>query len=215
MNTYHKIQNVFKRDPETKFKTLIEGEYSLPEFRYLKDCQWIGTEKVDGMNIRVMFNGSSIELRGKTDRAQIPASLLNKLNSMFQPKIDVFRDLFLDPSSDDETEVCFYGEGYGAKIQKGGDNYSLIQEFVLFDIKVGRWWLRRMDVDDIANSLGINSVPIVQISPLDALIERVERGFNSYWGDFKAEGIVAKPLVDLASRSGSRIITKIKHKDFI
>ncbi len=29
MNTYHKIQTVYKRGPETKYKTLLEGQYSL------------------------------------------------------------------------------------------------------------------------------------------------------------------------------------------
>ena len=48
MTQYHKIQSVFKRDPNTKFKTLLEGEYSIPEFEYLKDNEWVFTEKVDG-----------------------------------------------------------------------------------------------------------------------------------------------------------------------
>ena len=37
MKEYHKIQTVFKRDPDTKFKTLLHGEYSLPEFEFLKN----------------------------------------------------------------------------------------------------------------------------------------------------------------------------------
>lgn len=40
MNEYHKIQTVFLRDPETKYKTLLEGQYAKPEFEYLKDCEW-------------------------------------------------------------------------------------------------------------------------------------------------------------------------------
>jgi hypothetical protein len=39
-------------------------------------------------------------------------------------------------------------------------------------------------------------------------------GFNSKWGDFMAEGIVARPEVELKTRAGHRIITKIKHRDF-
>ena len=35
MDPYPKIHTVFKRDPATKHKTLLEGEYSLPEFAYL------------------------------------------------------------------------------------------------------------------------------------------------------------------------------------
>lgn len=39
-------------------------------------------------------------------------------------------------------------------------------------------------------------------------------GFKSTWGDFQAEGIVARPSVELKNRAGERIITKIKCKDF-
>ena len=41
-----------------------------------------------------------------------------------------------------------------------------------------------------------------------------KKGFKSQWGDFKAEGIVARPNTELVGRDGKRIITKIKQKDF-
>lgn len=46
------------------------------------------------------------------------------------------------------------------------------------------------------------------------MIHEAEKGFKSQWGDFIAEGIVARPMTELKNRNGSRIITKIKHKDF-
>ena len=55
MKEYHKIYTIFKRNPKTKYKTLLEGKYSLPEFEYLKDCIWVFTEKIDGTNIRVIW----------------------------------------------------------------------------------------------------------------------------------------------------------------
>ena len=70
MKEYHKIQTVFKRDPDNNFKTLLMGEYSLPEFEYLKDNKWVFTEKVDGTNIRVIWDGKDIFFKGKTDKAQ-------------------------------------------------------------------------------------------------------------------------------------------------
>lgn len=116
------------------------------------------------------------------------------------------------------VEVCLYGEGYGAKIQKGGDNYRSDQDFVLFDIKIDNWWLQRVDVEDIAKKLDIDIVPIIGTGTLPDMIQEVRNGFNSVWStskvSFKAEGIVARPGVELKTRSGHRIITKIKHKDF-
>jgi hypothetical protein len=209
MKEYHKIQTVFKRDPETKFKTLIDGDFSLPEFEYLKDNLWVFTEKVDGTNIRVMFDGENITFGGKTDRAQIPTDLINRLNERFLTITQkaLFKSVF---SSD---EVCLYGEGYGPKIQKGG-NYRDDQDFVLFDIKIGEWWLERKNVEGIANQLNLDVVPIIGEDTLSKMIEITQAGFNSKWGHFVAEGIVARPKTELKSRNGSRIITKIKHKDF-
>lgn len=209
MNKYHKIQTVFLRDPETKFKTLLDGVYSKPEFEFLKDNEWIWTEKVDGTNIRVMYDGEeNISFGGKTDNAQIPAFLLNELNQMFLSKLDVFKSIF-------DCPICLYGEGYGARIQKGGGNYCSNQSFVLFDVRVGKWWLNRSDIEDIANKLSIDCVPIIGNGTLPEMVEFVKKGFNSQWGDFLAEGIVARPSTELLTRGGQRIITKIKHKDFV
>ena len=38
---YHKIQTVYKRDPMTNYKTLLDGEFSLPEFEYLANNDWV------------------------------------------------------------------------------------------------------------------------------------------------------------------------------
>ena len=80
MKTYHKIQTIFKREMKGK---LIEEEYSLPEFEYLKDNKWVFTEKIDGTNIRVMWNGENVVFGGKTDNAQLPIFLLYKLQELF------------------------------------------------------------------------------------------------------------------------------------
>ena len=207
MNTYHKIQTVFKRDPANKYKTLLEGRYAKPEFEYLAQNEWTFTEKVDGTNIRVMFDGERITFGGKTDRAQIPAFLVARLNEVFLPQLDLFKEKFTDG-------VCLYGEGYGAKIQKGGGNYRPDQDFVLFDVKIAGWWLQRHDVQQIANELGIDVVPVIGTGTLLEMVERAKAGFVSVWGSFRAEGIIGRPVIELKARNGSRIITKIKCKDF-
>jgi hypothetical protein len=220
MTEYHKIQTVFKRDPENKFRTLLEGEYSLPELGYLALNEWVWTEKVDGTNIRIIIEPRTDETRcermlpfvtfgGRTDNAQIPAFLVTKLNDLFLPfeQKQRLRDMFQDGA-------VLYGEGYGAKIQKGGGNYRKDQSFVLFDVKVGEWWLQRDDVYDVASKLGLDIVPLFGRGTLLDMVEFVRRGFESDWGHFPAEGLVARPSVELKTRSGHRIITKLKTKDF-
>jgi len=208
MKEYHKIQTVFKRDPETNHKNLLEGEYTLPEFDFLKNNQWVFTEKVDGTNIRVGFENGEIIFGGRTDRAQIPATLVQRLHERFLPMAGIFSEIF------GAAEICLYGEGYGAKIQKGGGSYRQDQDFVLFDVLVGEWWLQRRDVEDVALKLGLDIVPIVGKGTLVEMVENARNGIGSTWGDFQAEGYVARPETELKDRSGKRLITKIKCRDF-
>lgn len=206
MKEYHKIQTVFMRDPATNNKKLLEGQYSLPEFEYLKDNQWVFTEKVDGTNIRVIFDGEGIRFGGKTDNASIPSPLVARLQERFLPQIELFASKFTG-------SVCLYGEGYGAKIQ-GGGNYRPDQDFVLFDVRIDDWWLNRDSVEDIAKTFGLDIVPVIGTGTLFQMVERTRDGFCSLWGNFTAEGIVARPCVELKTRRGDRVVTKIKHKDF-
>ena len=67
---------------------------------------------------------------------------------------------------------------------------------------------------DITSRLGIKIVPKVREGTLDDAVELTRSGFKSEWGIFIAEGIVARPKVELQTRGGHRIITKIKHEDF-
>ena len=208
MNTYHKIQTVFKRDPETKYKTLLEWGFAREEFEYLRKNKWLFTEKVDGMNIRVMYHSGAVTFGGKSDNAQIHAQLVTKLSERFHPQLELFMEKFED------ADVCFYGEGYGPGIQKGGGNYGPEKDFVLFDVKIGEWWLQRKDVEDIAGAFGIPMVPSLGTGNLDDLVDRVRNGVQSLYGDFPAEGIVARPATELVARNGQRIITKLKCCDF-
>ena len=208
MQKYHKIKTVYKRDPQTNYKSLLMGKFALAEFEYLRNNEWVFTEKVDGTNIRIIFEQGRLKFRGKSKNAQMQPLLMKKLEEFFLPLEDQFKTVFKD------TDVCLYGEGYGPKIQKGGGNYRSDQGFVMFDIRVGDWWFQRKDVEDLAVQLKIDIVPIIGSGTLEDMVAKAQERFNSTWGDFKAEGIVARPAIELQERSGTRIITKIKCKDF-
>lgn len=210
MQQYHKIQTVFLRDPETNFKTLLEGEFSKPEFNYLKDVDWVWTEKIDGTNIRIMWNGTTVSFAGKTDNAQIPPFLFKVLQDTFT--VELMASVFSD-----ETSVCLYGEGYGKKIQKGGNYLSNRTDFILFDIKIGDWWLERDTIEEIADKLNVNIVPVLGIGSLIDAITMVKKGFTSTIAEntnYIAEGLIMKPVVSMFNRKGERIVTKLKYKDF-
>lgn len=215
MTEYHKIQSVFMRDQRGR---IIDGQYTCPEFAYLADLRWVFTEKVDGTNIRLSYDGSPAfagnehaYIAGRTDNAQLPPHLLARL-------VDLMRTMPLAAVfGDSPTDVVLYGEGYGAKIQKGGGNYLPDRcDFVLFDVKVGTWWLTRDNVADVAGRLGIEAVPVLGTGTLADAVDLCRKGFPSQrWpGVTLAEGIVARPEVELFTRRGDRIITKVKAKDF-
>jgi hypothetical protein len=213
---YHKVQSVYLRDPETKNKRFLVGQYAKPEFEYLANNQWLFTEKVDGTNIRVMImpfvtgelREFSVLFCGKTNNSQLTAKLVARLEQRFhKPGLDrQLAEMF-------PAGACLYGEGYGAGIQSGG-NYRKEQDFILFDVKIGDFWLERPNVEDIADKLGLDIVPIIGSGTLPDMVAKARLGFESRWEGFKAEGIVARPMCELKTRAGERIITKVKYKDF-
>ena len=209
MKEYSKIQTVFLRNPDDKFKTLLIGQFALPEFEYLSNAIWEYTEKVDGTNIRIIWTNSKFIFRGKSEKSDIPGQLIENLDNKFSILKDKFSELFKD------NNVCLYGEGYGGYIQKAGKSYRSDCGFVLFDVKIGDWWLQRKDVEDIAETFGIDIIPVIGKGTLWDMVDIVKKGFRSKWNkDFIAEGIVARPKTELKTRRGDRIITKLKYKDF-
>jgi len=218
MHKYPKIKTAYLRDPENKYKTLLEGQWATPEFEYLKDNTWVFTEKVDGTNVRVMWDGIGVRFGGRTDRAQLPTFLYDKLQDLFSDT--AFARVFpVDEQDGIERlyDVCLYGEGYGARIQKGGGNYIPDSvDFILFDVRVEDWWLKREDVEDVAQKFGISVVPIVNEGRLLKAVGLARQGFHSQVADTTmiAEGLVMRPKVDLCDRQGNRILAKIKYKDF-
>jgi hypothetical protein len=214
MEAYHKIQTIFKRDEKKK---LIEGEWTLPEFEYLANLQWRMEEKIDGTNIRVIWTGKRIKFKGRKESSSIPAHLVNALMDIFEKKkfIEVFQ----------ETPVTFYGEGFGKGIQgKFGIAYAdyILKDseetagFVLFDVKIGRWWIQRHDLEDLAETFSIPLVPVYDYGTLFQAVDLCKQGFNSLFanGEIESEGFVLKPTYELFNRKGDRIIAKLKIKDF-
>lgn len=237
---YHKINTVFYRDPATNHKTLLSGYWSEPEFELLRHIPWEWTEKVDGTNIRVIWEpdhrfdrgmrtyyGNKLEFRGKTDAAEIPKPLLVRLNELFTPSLmyKTFPDTSIERHLDvGDISVTLYGEGYGNKIQKVGKRYREEgTDFVLFDVNINGIWLDREDVDDIANKLGIQSVPVLRTGTLWEAIDFIRQGKEGHLVTSKfaedstlpIEGIVCRPRRELLTKTGKRIITKIKYKDFL
>ncbi len=208
MREYHKIETVFNRSTDGD-KRLIWGDYRNETVEYLADNIWQFTEKIDGTNIRIHWDGHNVEIGGRTDRAQIPKHLMDYLSATFlTPEVE---ELFEQTYG--EKDVMLFGEGYGAKIQNGGDYRSDVS-FILFDVLIGDNWQSREWVEATAKMFGIDIVPIVLEGTIGDGIDYVMQHNNSTIGSAVMEGVVGRPKVEMKDRRGNRIIVKIKWKDF-
>jgi len=212
MIEYPKIETLYDRNEKTH--KVIPSQLRLPEFGNIKS--WRVTEKIDGTNVRISFTPpGKIIFSGRTDNAQMPVKLLEHLTNVFTAEklSAVFQET--------ESEIMLFGEGYGEKIQNGG-NYRAGISFRLFDVLIGGWWLEPDSLAVIAGGLGIETVPYVaQIGSLPetrddllGIIQSSHVATLEKGQEYQAEGIVARTYPLLLRRSGERLMWKLKFRDF-
>ncbi len=203
---YPKIETLFDRDADFK---VMPDKLRNPSYGIIKTWQF--TEKIDGTNIRMIWQDGKLRFGGRTGNAQLPADLIQHLYEI----VDVSKLKEIFP----ETSAIIYGEGYGAGIQKGGA-YSETKQFVVFDVLVDKWWLNWDNTCDVANKLGLETVPYLGEWSLEEGIDFVKKGFdsllaNTHTGEIiPAEGIVGRTCETLYDKKFNRMIIKLKTKDF-
>lgn len=209
MQEYNKIETVFERDTQGTRK-LIDGKFRNPTVEFLSNNPWDFTEKIDGTNIRIHWDGHRVEFGGRTDNAQIPSHLVTYLNATFggNDAEELFEQKF------GESDVILFGEGYGPKIQKVGSLYRGDTSFILFDVQIGNVFLERESIEDIAKAFGIDVVPIIITGKISEAVSFVKSHPMSTIGTAPMEGLVGRPHIEIKDRRGNRIIVKIKVCDF-
>jgi ATP-dependent RNA circularization protein (DNA/RNA ligase family) len=234
---YPKIETIFNRD--SKFK-VIDGEYRLQEFKNIKE--WCVTEKIDGTNVRIIYEpirvvmglsyeetlykcvGMQVRFCGRTDEADFHPDLLVYLQKTFT--LEKLEKVFNSTGKEYPTVILFV-EGYGPKIQSGG-NYRKDISVRLFDVFIvdgknplGGWWLEPENVDDVAMKLEVLTVPFLGEMTTEAAVDFVKTKSYSIvslveGGNPKnlMEGIVARTKPLLFTRRGERLVWKLKWRDF-
>ena len=217
----------------------MPGMYSEPIFEYID--RWTVSEKIHGMNIRIMYESynvnstgeanvvETLKFGGRTDNAQLPVFLYEKLMELFDK--EKMREVFVKKNKEGQplpTKVILFGEGYGNRVQKGGGNYiSDGVDFALFDIyvyesnldrSVRGWWLNQESVYEIAKQLKINfATQTLGVLTKDQIIERVKNKAKSLMSENKdhiAEGIVARADPPILFRNGHPVAFKLKVEDY-
>jgi len=184
------------------------------ELHYLANNLWAYRRKLDGENMRVMWDGEKAIWSGKSDDFTCDEETTKMMNQKFQEEI--FEEKF-----GREKTVLLFGERMGPKCQ--GNELGLEEStFVLFDVKIGDVWLEPKNVVAIAKYFDVPSCydymqegvkPVMEgdgyVDTLTNLIKRVNKGEFREW-----EGLVATPETGLCNRKGERLIVKVKNKDY-
>lgn len=186
---------------------------------------WHLTEKIDGTNIRVIVNKAGVEVRGRTDNAQVSGDLVQTLRSLFihQEVMDYFKAGKPGELADDWC-VTFYGEGYGPGI-KGSEPMAYRpkgKHFRCFDICYGEkqwadfntWKVTCEDLEiDMAPILGTARLPMSFESAENMMIgaghSRVAHNENATGDILRLEGVVARPSYPLFDVYGNRMVWKL------
>ena len=210
MMTYNKIETLYARDIDGS-KQLMEGVFRSNLIESLQNIPWRFTEKIDGTNIRICWDGHNITFGGRTDKAQIPVDLVNYLNQKFRnvETEEMFEQTF------GENEVVFFGEGYGPKIQSG-HKYRDEVSFILFDVAINGRYQEWENMMSIARKFDIDVVDVIPgIENFTQAVAFVKTSPKSFHGAADMEGVVGRPAyMDLYDRNGNRAIVKIKKVDF-
>lgn len=209
---YQKIGNVFKFD--AKYKTIV----GLNEpYETLKNIIWSGTEKIDGTNTRVYWDGHRISWAGHTDTSEMQPNVSKYMEETFgtQEMEYLFEQAF------GEKEVYIFGEAFGGGIQKGGGLYVADGKavgFIVFDINISGFDLRRQDVTDVAAQLGLPAVPVCFEGTLDEAKAFVASHPMSTLngGLHEMEGLVLQPRdIQLYDSKHKLIKCKCKYRDML
>jgi ATP-dependent RNA circularization protein (DNA/RNA ligase family) len=216
-HNYPKITSPFKRT-DAKSKTVNVGVWfdDYAKFFGENGLPFYATEKVDGTNLNIVYDGNHIQYTGHTDKTVWDPEVEEWIKSKFQtPEFEqICEQLF------GEHEIKLCGELIGPKIQS---NFYKLEDykFILFDIHnntTNAWWSREK-VEQIAKELNLDIVPVIG-ETTDTL-----RGWVNYLHNYKfiskfnndveIEGFVVRPLMEILKADGERVIYKIKINDIL
>lgn len=203
---YEKIKNVLSFG-SIKDKTITYTR----EFEFLKDLKYYATEKLDGTNIRLYYDGYNTKIFGRTEKSELPKGFLEKFTKLYDLDIinSKMEELF------GNKEVVIYGEGIGEKIQTDGEKYVKDGiDFVVFDILINGTFLERKNIEEISSELGFKVVNVIMQGTLEDMIAFVStRPMSVFNEKHEMEGVVCKPLIPLYFKNGTRVCFKVKYND--
>lgn len=185
----------------------IENLYKNQTILLFRECY--AMEKIHGTSAHISWNKGEVGFfSGGVGHPQFVA-LFNA-----ETLAAKFKEVFGD------QKVTVYGEAYGGKCQGMSATYGTSLRFVVFDVQVGDVWLNVPAAENVAQTLGLEFVHYVKTTTdLDSLnYERdspsVQAHRNGNMVARHREGVVLRPLVEMTTNNGSRVIAKHKRAEF-
>lgn len=211
--SYPKIPTVCVRDMSGTKK--LTDEFASDALKALQEILWVGTEKIDGTNAGIVWDGHKIGFQGRTEATAVNAKHFAYLQETFQTEevAQIFEQKF------GERPVVLFGELIGGGVQ--GDIYTDKPTFIGFDLLLTAFgelpeiWANQYYKNEICEALGIMPAPIVFRGTLREAINFVKATPLSNGGTCLMEGLVLRPTTELRDNQGKRIICKVKAKDYV
>jgi len=165
------------------------------------------------------IHGTSAHLGWKFEDKKIYIFSGGETHSKFAALFDMdflvakFDEVFPD------QDVKIFGEAYGGKQQGMSHTYGKELKFIGFDVKVGESWLNIPNAEDVCNQLNIEfdyydkiEVNLKNLNKYRDMpsVQAVRNGITE---PKKREGIVLRPLIEMRTNNGERVICKYKPDD--
>jgi len=164
-------------------------------------------EKIHGTSAHVRWDGGQLRFSSGGEKHERFCGLFDEMR---------LAEAFLTIG---HAPVVVYGEAYGGSQQGQSHRYGKELRFVAFEVQVGEVWLDVPNAADFAGKLGLSFVHYVKVptdlpaldAERDAPSEQARR--NGVEGDHPREGVVLRPIFEVRTNNGERIVAKHKRDD--
>jgi len=183
----------------------IENLYKYPDIFLFREIYAL--EKIHGTSAHLQWKAGSLKFFAGGEKHEKFVSLFD---SSLPAKFTAIGHL----------EITVYGEAYGGKCMGMSGTYGPSLKFIVFDVRVGESWLAVPQAEDVAKQLGLEFVHYVKCSTDLSELNRerdaasVQARRNGIAEDKPREGVVLRPLIELTTNNGGRIIAKHKRDEF-